>query len=298
MVVARTGIKILFPGENFHVAEKDAIKRTDLKCHVGLVNAEERRIDVSAYDIDSTRIPLVDVTVDKSAADIEVVEIASRITHFRSKKQEAGRLYVEVGLELHPCDNGTILNITWEIRWEITASLNEHSAHPKEHQLVIDWIMRKYIPGTSLGTDSLPSPQDFYGSLHVPQKDDPLAQALVAENLAATLYPYQKSSVRWMLRRESRDWCPEKKELVNAQRPEPPLVVCGLHAALDINQRKCWLSPIYDLVTLTPNNFVALNKNMSGGLLLEEMGLGMSSSERLPGCHPVLVCWFRKRSSQ
>ena len=72
-----------------------------------------------------------------------------------------------------------------------------------------------------------------------------------------------------MLRREGVDWSPVTKSLIPIPKEKS---VTFLHKTMDVDGQQCWISPIFDLVTTSKNNFAT--EDVSGGLLLEEMGLG------------------------
>lgn len=114
------------------------------------------------------------------------------------------------------------------------------------------------------------TPQDFYGSVHVPPKDtavDPWYDRV----LDCELYPFQKRAVTWMLRREGVQ-CIGGQILPLLRVERSGNKVHFYDEIRDANDEICYVNHLQGIITR--ERPVTDNATPSGGLLAEEMGLG------------------------
>ena len=110
------------------------------------------------------------------------------------------------------------------------------------------------------------SPRDFYDNVHVPKKE--ATQLSSIDEIECKLYPFQKRSVQWLLRREGVG----KDDAV-----EPTGLPHGFVRTIDADGRPCFLSPLLGMITTHQNVLQDVGSNLlslRGGILAEEMGLG------------------------
>ena len=131
------------------------------------------------------------------------------------------------------CSSYACQKLRFEISWRNARSLGEASTS-KEND-----ILALLTGGDTAELTDAWSPRDFYDSVHVPAKDSKEAESLVVEDLESTLFPYQKRTVLWMLRREGVD--------VDGRTFVPAETVCdGEHGFLQIispNGVPIWVNP-------------------------------------------------------
>lgn len=270
IVVFRESIKFAsFDSKNIL---EEAIEYTtfgnDTKTHVAKTGDNVRLI-VSESSDNVYKRDLIDVILPMSSADFRSIAVASKVTHLQKGMRETGRFWVETtftAIEV-PEEHLHKLTVTWELKWSTVSSPQENVLHTHDFKAVIDWMIQKLLPTHLLDSDI--TPQDFYECIDVPPRDDAVALKLKVDGLKSELYPYQGRSVRWMLNREGMDWSPATKSLIPIVKNES---VSIMHKTVDAQGQQCWISPIFDLVTTSKNNFAT--EDVSGGLLLEEMGLG------------------------
>lgn len=268
IVVFRESIK--FTSFESKTILKEAIEYTtfgnDTKTHVAKTGDNVRLIVSESSDNEYKR-DLIDVNLEMSSADFGSIAVASKVTHLQKGMREIGRFWVETTFTAIPEKHLHKLMVTWELKWSTVASPRENVLHTHDFKTIIDWMIQKLLP-THLRYSDL-TPHDFYGSIAVPLRDDATATKLKVDGLKSELYPYQGRSVRWMLNREGVDWSPATKSLIPIEKNES---VSIMHKTVDAQGQRCWISPIFDLVTTSKSNFAT--EDVSGGLLLEEMGLG------------------------
>ncbi|CCF33434.1 E3 ubiquitin-protein ligase SHPRH [Colletotrichum higginsianum] len=96
------------------------------------------------------------------------------------------------------------------------------------------------------------SPLDFYEAAHVPAADDQTALSIEIPELSATLYPYQKKTIQWLLKREGVCW--------NVSGPDSVSSIEDLPAPQDADGAYSFRKHA--------------EQSVRGGILAEEMGLG------------------------
>ncbi|KAI1115828.1 SNF2 family N-terminal domain-containing protein [Nemania sp. NC0429] len=96
--------------------------------------------------------------------------------------------------------------------------------------------------------------------------------------LEATLYPFQRRTVQWLLMRERVKYSntgPDGQIQLTAH-PEPPqsILPFSFHALNDANGQKYYMSDLFHVVARDIAPFQELENKQCGGILAEEMGLG------------------------
>lgn len=114
------------------------------------------------------------------------------------------------------------------------------------------------------------TPDDFYGSVHVPSKEI-CTTRILNSMLESDLYPFQKRAVLWMLRREGVTI--KDGRLQNIPRSERIKEISNFYQkAQDVYGGTCYVNHFEGIISrLVP---VEYDDVLSGGLLAEEMGLG------------------------
>ncbi|OPB39982.1 hypothetical protein A0O28_0000610 [Trichoderma guizhouense] len=118
------------------------------------------------------------------------------------------------------------------------------------------------------------SPMDFYNAAHVPPKDDTSSLSIHVPGLNATLFPYQKRTLQWLLRREGVKWTTQDTTLHPLLEEEQKLDLDLFRAVNDAHDRKIYLSDVFHTVTRDPAPYYQASRLVKGGILAEEMGLG------------------------
>ncbi|KAL9614149.1 MAG: hypothetical protein Q9167_001359 [Letrouitia subvulpina] len=109
-------------------------------------------------------------------------------------------------------------------------------------------------------------PRDFYDSVFVPRKSEDTSHFPTISELKSDLYPFQKRSVNWMLRREG----VSASNADNSDKKQSD----GFIRTRDANDEECWASPFLGIVTRHKDLLQLGSSKLTGGILSEEMGLG------------------------
>ena len=139
-----------------------------------------------------------------------------------------------------------------------------------------DNMLALYAPQEALELYGSWSPQDFYGSVHVPDRSITPGKGIQDCRLACELYPFQRRALRWMLQREGLDYSGDRLTLYNDDH-DPYLndnLPHGFYHAIDADGIECFVSQLLRIVTTDRRLLQKAGANVRGGILAEEMGLG------------------------
>ncbi|KAK2738270.1 hypothetical protein FQN57_007133 [Myotisia sp. PD_48] len=134
--------------------------------------------------------------------------------------------------------------------------------------------------GFNSGQDPL-TPAEFYDSVYVPPKDMDLPEVQELDQINCTLFPFQRRAVQWLLEREC---------IVSSNAHPTSELPLSFHEATDADGRKCYVSPLFKVVATDLSAWPNPERNLRGGILAEEMGLG-KTVEML-----ALICAHRRPS--
>ena len=200
---------------------------------------------------------------------LEDVYLALLVNHESSSKAQ-GKLWTDFGLMLLERNGRDVLQMIFTVKWNITPSpYGVVQASVKTEAL--RQVLARYFPDPSTSKPEKWSPQDFYQSVHSPDRNDEVS-AMQVDGLETELYPFQKRAVQWLLKREGVEWSAEGVK-PKASRIGGELPLSFLQCTDSIGQ-KCYVSHLFGLITLNPLPFIEVEKQLRGGILAEEMGLG------------------------
>ena len=113
-------------------------------------------------------------------------------------------------------------------------------------------------------------PRDFYDSVHVPDKENKEAEALEVSGLGCHLFPFQKRTIHWLMKREGVD--------LQGKPIEPDLSLTdlphGFFRMTDLDGRTVFVNHWLGIVTTHECVWQEPGTRVRGGILAEEMGLG------------------------
>jgi len=139
--------------------------------------------------------------------------------------------------------------------------------------LILPFSSARYFPDPNIAQAEKWSPQDFYQSVHSTVNDDESLNSMRVEELETELYPFQKRAVQWLLRKEGVEWSASGGVKV-ASPPTDSALPNSFIRATDASGRPCYVSHLFGIVTLELGPFLAFERQLKGGILAEEMGLG------------------------
>ncbi|PNH71392.1 hypothetical protein VD0001_g6147 [Verticillium dahliae] len=131
---------------------------------------------------------------------------------------------------------------------------------------------------TTQAAETTWTPLDFYEAAFVPPVTDGSALAIEVPGLNASLYPYQKRTLKWLLHREGMRWVPPSDgSAAGLKSVEDPVTLQPARSFGEIASSgnvQWYLSHLYHAISPEPSAFLSAEKEVRGGILSEEMGLG------------------------
>ncbi|KAI5461114.1 SNF2 family N-terminal domain-containing protein [Mariannaea sp. PMI_226] len=203
-----------------------------------------------------------------------------------------GELWKKVDVKIKRRGRIAELKVSFELHWnetptplhrQRTTSQREGSLTTSDHfaresegsQQLIDAIFpasdSSHLSGQAQATWS---PMDFYDAAFVPSKDDKAADSIVVPEFSATLFPFQKRTLQWLLRREGVQWSEAKKGIEAHALSDSNSSLGTFRKLKDVSGEDFYLSDTYHAVVRDISHYQQAEKAVRGGLLAEEMGLG------------------------
>ncbi|OAA71573.1 SNF2-related protein [Cordyceps fumosorosea ARSEF 2679] len=186
------------------------------------------------------------------------------------QRNSHGVLWAKVDLKLDIVQGMFTCAFTISQMWNETPSpyyIMRSNVERKESQAVID----AFFPYAGTNSSAW-SPMDFYEAAHVPSKEDPNSASIEISSLEATLFPYQKRTVKWLLHREGIRCTPSGLEPVPESDAQPDSDT--FRQFEDAEGNAFYLSDVFHVVTRNKAPYWLADRALKGGILAEEMGLG------------------------
>lgn len=117
------------------------------------------------------------------------------------------------------------------------------------------------------------SPRDFYNNVYVPPDTPDTSAEIKGDLIESRLYPFQRRAVRWLLEREGVRQLPDGRVVPNESLSSDQLPP-SFEEMTDVYGRTFFFSPLYMVVTTDLGGWPDAERNVLGGILAEEMGLG------------------------
>lgn len=175
---------------------------------------------------------------------LEDVHLALLVDH-ESKKwaRLEGRLWTEFGLVLLQKNGLDLLQMTFTIKWNMTSS-PYHVMQATAQTQALSEVLNRYFPDPNVTKAEKWSPQDFYQSVHSPDKNDEVSLSMKVDDLETDLYPFQKRAVQWLLRKEGVEWSGEEGVKSVTEAEDPGMPISFIQATDDVG-RTCYISHLF-----------------------------------------------------
>lgn len=186
--------------------------------------------------------------------------------------------WIMVDAAVEAADAMTTLTLSFKVRWNISTNTYISPLSSYQRKFRKEMLAKAYpdlFQPMEKKSKSC-SPQAFYEAAHVPDPKDTPPDTASAVGLTAKLYPFQRRTVKWMLRREGVEWTQDDKgnsvtEEASHSRFDAP---SSFVERTDADGQACYVSPLLGKVTKELGTFSDVEQNLKGGILSEEMGLG------------------------
>ena len=191
-----------------------------------------------------------------------------------------GCLWTSIAVSIKQDGTSVQLEFTIVVNWNESLTIWGNS-QLNTQQTIRNAVISTWYPaeGRLLALpQSSPSPQDFYEAAYVPDKEafDADVSSLRVPHLEASLFPFQRRAVQWLLRREGVQWRMgidgSNGGIHQYLTPDEELPL-SFTAFRDADNGEFYLSSALGVATRDTLPFRSM-QNIRGGILAEEMGLG------------------------
>lgn len=190
------------------------------------------------------------------------------------KKATPGAIWTAVDISIKQRQGLASLTISFHLYWNETPNPYAYLRRNNERRYSEKLIHTFFPPHESPLSDISWSPMDFYNAAHVPSKDDTDSLSIDVSGLTATLYPYQRRTLQWLLRREGVKWTSQDAAVQFLSEDERRQDLDLFRTVQDANGSKIYLSDVFQTITRDPTPYHEAGNLVKGGILAEEMGLG------------------------
>ncbi|KAI0459789.1 SNF2 family N-terminal domain-containing protein [Xylaria acuta] len=197
----------------------------------------------------------------------------------REDNTQEGALTVLTTISLDGSDTMHRMHFTLNVNFNSATYTLRNAKQRSLSQHIID-VFRNHEPNQVLAGENNPIlPNAFYGVAFMPGYESFTDLNTVSiPGLEATLFPFQKRAVQWLLMREQVKYSgtgPDGSLQLVAHPQSPKSVLPFSFDALnDVNGQQFYVSDLYHIVTRDITPFRETENSLRGGILAEEMGLG------------------------
>lgn len=163
------------------------------------------------------------------------------------------------------------IRLEFELRWSggISAVETQSSRASVREDLA---ILENYLPDESIKTQVPWALADFYSAVHTPPDDEQVSPRIQQSLMETKLYPFQQRAVSWLMQREGFE-LPAQGDIKKPLERSLTAPV-SFRSAKDVDGQACYVSHLRGMVVRDTNAVWDAAKELRGGILAEEMGLG------------------------
>lgn len=211
-----------------------------------------------------------DSSIDNSGVSDDFIICLMVNREAQKTTRQSGRLWIDAELVVKQNEGSSCVHIHFAIKWEVTS----HPAliQPKKSD-ILSKVLSAFCSDPSTADSEPLSAQDFYQSAHCTNPEDEVPASIELPEVKSTLYSFQKRAVQWLLRREGCEWSHAARSVQRTQSKAKELPVSFIEFT-DGQGRTCYVSHLFGIVTFDLAPFFAMEQDIRGGVLAEEMGLG------------------------
>jgi E3 ubiquitin-protein ligase SHPRH len=188
-----------------------------------------------------------------------------------------------VDLDITQTGHDVDISLCFSLEWTPSRSMAKRNPRPQvemRKSVMLDCFQSIALPPERQPSSKLDL-QDFYEAAFVPERDRPDLDLPSGDvkGLSATLYPFQRKSVQWLLRREGVQWNgsqsseDSKQPILEPYEPDVSELPISFTAQQDAFGGSVAVSPLFGRIVRDSAPFHQF-QNVCGGILAEEMGLG------------------------
>ncbi|TRX95366.1 hypothetical protein FHL15_003697 [Xylaria flabelliformis] len=215
---------------------------------------------------------------DQSFSDTTLAALA--VLHLsREDNTQEGALTVLTTISIDKSNTMHHMHFTLNVNFNTATYTLRNARQRSLSQHVLD-VLQNHEPNQASASENNPIlPSAFYGVVFMPDRESFNDLNTVSiPGLKATLFPFQKRAVQWLLMREQVKYSgtgPDGSlQLVTRPRPPETVLPLSFDALNDVNGQRFYVSDLYHIVTRDITPFRESENSLRGGILAEEMGLG------------------------
>ncbi|OHE95889.1 SNF2 family domain-containing protein [Colletotrichum orchidophilum] len=230
--------------------------------------------------------PLINISV-RTHSNVITQRLRVCLDVFAKRREETdgeGEVWVALDVALRPQGDFLSVVFCFKLYWNETKTPYDCLRSKNERQ-ISQSILETFLPdetasSASTSTHQSWSPLDFYEAAHVPPADDKTALSIDIPELTVKLYPYQKKTIQWLLNREGVRWKEASADSAsNIEELPAPSDIDVAHSFRKARTeggsgQSFYVSDLYHVVTTDLTAFQEAERDIRGGILAEEMGLG------------------------
>jgi E3 ubiquitin-protein ligase SHPRH len=206
---------------------------------------------------------------EEISEDLQIALLVYKDSRKWAKRE--GHLWTEFAISLVQKEGCDTVVLDFTIKWN-TIPTPYHIHQAAKQPQFLSKVMKRYFSNPNVVDSKMWSPQDFYQSVHTPDKNDPISASMDINGVETMLYPFQKRSVQWLLRREGVEWS-QGIGVTPTSVLDTSIIPTSFMEVKDDCGQVCFVSHVLGLVTLDVKPFREAEQ-LKGGILAEEMGLG------------------------
>lgn len=246
--------------------------RQDVEKHLS-ISLDDGRLRIYGYSSRDRSPGLTRATVSLRPQDVSQ-HAANILGKFQTSQKKPGGIWTSVQLSIERQERIATVKLSLQLFWNETPS-PYHPFRRKKERVGSQNLIDTFFPRPNEGRN-VPawSPMDFYEAAFVPPKEDATPLTIDIPSLDATLFPYQKRTLQWLLGREGMRWSPSHRgiEALPAEMPTPG--ADNFRLVQDANGHEIYLHDVFHIITSDPAPYRQVDLAVKGGILAEEMGLG------------------------
>ncbi|KAI1429437.1 SNF2 family N-terminal domain-containing protein [Xylaria sp. FL1777] len=216
--------------------------------------------------------------LNQSFSDAALAALAV-LEYSREDNTQEGALTVLTTITLNKSDTMDHMHFTLTVNFNTSTYTLRNTKQRVLSQAVLDVLGIDGPSQSLISQNATISPNTFYQVAFMPSHESYNdLSAIPIPGLEATLYPFQRRAVQWLLMKErvKYDGTGPDGMLQLAELPQPPksTLPFSFDSLNDVNGQQFYVSNLYHIVTRDITSFQEAENSLHGGILAEEMGLG------------------------
>ncbi|KAI1853488.1 hypothetical protein JX266_001472 [Neoarthrinium moseri] len=215
----------------------------------------------------------------------------------RDSVDSEGAILISIHVSFERLGPKDTLALSFEVKWNQSRNMFK-GLRNKQQRKISDIIQDRFVPNlTSIANEvetTALTPQAFYEAAYMTDETYTGLRHVEVPNLEASLYPFQRRALQWLLQREGVRWAARPGEAPGIE-PCPvedtSTLPLSFREVQDFDGNTFYHSELFHVVTTDVGPWRDLESTLKGGILAEEMGLGKT-------VETISLILFHRRSAE